>query len=275
MAERRMFAKTIIDSDAFLDMPLSAQALYFHLSMRADDDGFINNPKKIQRMIGSSEDDFKLLVVNGLVLSFESGITVIKHWRIHNYIRADRYKPSIYTERELVTLDEHLVYQISDETDTNGIPTDSQSVYQTETQVRLGKDSVGKDSIGKDSEGKDSEGKDKDILSACADVRSQFDYQKVVNLFNSVCKSLPKIQKLTDSRKQKIRKADKELNGDFESFFMRVENSDFLSGKNGKWQASFDWILKPQNLIKIIEGNYDGSGKNTQQDSAGGYDEEF
>lgn len=98
MAERRMFAKTIIDSDAFLDMPLSAQALYFHLSMRADDDGFINNPKKIQRMIGSSDDDLKLLVLKRFIIPFESGIVVIKHWKIHNYIRGDRKKDTVYPE---------------------------------------------------------------------------------------------------------------------------------------------------------------------------------
>ena len=92
MAERRMFAKTIIDSDAFLDMPLSTQALYFHLSMRADDDGFINNPRKIQRMIGASGDDLKLLLAKSFLIPFDSGIVVIKHWRIHNYIQKDRYK---------------------------------------------------------------------------------------------------------------------------------------------------------------------------------------
>ena len=96
MAERRMFAKTIIDSDAFLDMPLSAQALYFHLSMRADDDGFINNPKKIQRVIGGSDDDLKLLIAKRFLLPFESGVVVIKHWKIHNFIRTDRYKPTVY-----------------------------------------------------------------------------------------------------------------------------------------------------------------------------------
>ena len=87
MAERRMFSKTIIDSDAFLDMPLSTQSLYFHLSMRADDDGFINNPKKIQRMIGCADDDLKLLIAKNFIIPFESGIVVIKHWKIHNYIR--------------------------------------------------------------------------------------------------------------------------------------------------------------------------------------------
>lgn len=98
MAERRMFAKTIIDSDSFLDMPLSAQALYFHLSMRADDDGFINNPKKIQRMVGCADDDMRLLVAKAFIIPFESGVVVIKHWRINNYIRNDRYKPTNYTE---------------------------------------------------------------------------------------------------------------------------------------------------------------------------------
>lgn len=100
MAERRMFAKTIIDSDAFLDMPLSTQALYFHLSMRADDDGFINNPKKIQRMVGAGDDDIKLLIAKRFIIPFESGIVVIKHWKIHNYIQKDRYKPTIYQEEK-------------------------------------------------------------------------------------------------------------------------------------------------------------------------------
>lgn len=98
MAERRMFAKTIIDSDAFLDMPLSTQSLYFHLSMRGDDDGFINNPKKIQRMIGASDDDLKLLIAKNFIIPFESGIVVIKHWKIHNYIRGDRKKETVYPD---------------------------------------------------------------------------------------------------------------------------------------------------------------------------------
>ena len=94
MAERRMFSKSIIDSDVFLDMPLSTQALYFHLAMRADDEGFVNNPKKIQKMIGASDDDIRILVMKRYVLTFESGIIVIKHWKIHNYIQSDRFKPT-------------------------------------------------------------------------------------------------------------------------------------------------------------------------------------
>ena len=100
MAEKRMFAKTIIDSDAFLDMPLSTQALYFHLAMRADDEGFINNPKKIQRTVGSTDDDLKLLMLKNFIIPFESGIVVIKHWKIHNYIRKDRLQPTAYQEEK-------------------------------------------------------------------------------------------------------------------------------------------------------------------------------
>lgn len=148
MAERRMFAKTIIDSDAFLDMPLSTQALYFHLSMRADDDGFINNPKKIQRMVGASGDDLKLLIAKNFIIPFESGIVVIKHWKIHNYIRSDRYKETVYAE-EKASLDvkENGAYTFGIPNDaaldTVGIP----DGYQMDTQVRLGQDSVGKDSV--------------------------------------------------------------------------------------------------------------------------------
>ena len=141
MAERRMFAKTIIDSDAFLDMPLSTQALYFHLSMRADDDGFINNPRKIQRMIGACDDDLKVLVAKKFIIPFESGIVVIKHWKIHNYIRNDRYKETVYQEEKaLLAEKENKSYTF----DNSGIPDDNQVVYQLETQVRLGKDRIGK-----------------------------------------------------------------------------------------------------------------------------------
>ena len=100
MAERRMFAKTIVDSDMFLDMPLSSQALYFHLAMRADDDGFINNARKIQRMAGASGDDLKLLIAKRFLLEFPSGVIAIKHWRVHNYIRPDRYKETVYLEEK-------------------------------------------------------------------------------------------------------------------------------------------------------------------------------
>ena len=135
MAERRMFAKTIVDSDAFLDMPSSAQALYFHLGMRADDDGFVNSPRKIQRIVNSSDDDLKILLAKRFLIPFESGIVVIKHWRMHNYIQSDRYHPTVHHE-------EKARLQVKD----NGAYTESiQDVSRMEAQVRLGKDRIDKD----------------------------------------------------------------------------------------------------------------------------------
>ena len=152
MAERRMFAKTIIDSDAFLDMPHSTQLLYFHLSMRADDDGFINNPKKIQRIVGCGDDDLRLLIVKNFIIPFESGVVVIKHWRIHNFIRTDRYKETVYKEEKaMLDTKENKAYTLCNPL---GIPNDN----QMDTQVRLGKDrlELGKDSIEIENEGKPS-----------------------------------------------------------------------------------------------------------------------
>ena len=106
-----MFAKTVIDSDVFIEMPLSAQALYFHLGMRADDDGFVNNPRRIRNDIGAAEDDLKLLLAKRFVLTFDSGVIVIKHWRMHNYIQSDRYKPTVHTkEMALLRICENRAY---------------------------------------------------------------------------------------------------------------------------------------------------------------------
>ena len=141
MAERRMFAKTIIDSDAFLDMPMSARLLYYDLGMRADDDGFINSPKKIMRMIGASNDDVNILIARKFVIPFDSGVVVIKHWRINNYLRNDRYTETKYLEEKSnLEVDKNGSYTAKNNTGIPvGIPTVSTG------KVRLGKDSIGKD----------------------------------------------------------------------------------------------------------------------------------
>ena len=146
MAERRMFAKTIIDSDAFLEMPMSARLLYYDLSMRADDDGFVNSPRKIMKFIGASSDDMNILIARKFVIGFDNGVVVIKHWRIHNYIRGDRYKETTYKEQMAqLELDENKAYRLTGNLiATDGLPTVDQVSYQRETQVRLGKDRLGK-----------------------------------------------------------------------------------------------------------------------------------
>lgn len=139
MAQRRMLSKQITETDMFMDMPLSAQALYLHLIMNADDDGFIGNAKTILRMVGGSNDDLKLLIAKQFIITFDDGITVIRDWRIHNYIQKDRYHKTIYGN--------HLS-ELS--TDSNGSYSKEnaciQDVSKMDTQVRLGKVRLGKNS---------------------------------------------------------------------------------------------------------------------------------
>ena len=152
MAERRMFSKKIIDSDEFLDMPLKTQSLYFHLAMRADDDGFINNPKKLIRAIGASQSDLEMLIEKRFIIAFDSGILAIRHWKVHNYIAKDRYHTTMFVdEKKQLSCDENGAYMDEKESVYNPYTTCIQPVYKVYTQVRLGKDSIDKDSIGEGS----------------------------------------------------------------------------------------------------------------------------
>lgn len=246
MAERRMFAKTIIDSDMFLDMSLSTQALYFHLSMRADDDGFVNNPKKIQRMIGCGDDELKMLVAKKIIIPFESGICVIKHWRIHNYIRTDRYKETPYQEeKSQLILKDNNSYTLSNEVTTVGIPDGVQNGYQCETQDRLGKDRLGKDNN-----------------TISKDIVSSTKVQPIIDSWNSL--GLQKLVAINPNtnRYRLLNARIKEYGLD--TVLEAIENirySSFLKGQNNKnWTIRFDWLIKPNNFIKILEGNYRDKG---------------
>lgn len=243
MAERRMFAKKITESDSFLDMPSSTQMLYFHLSMNADDDGFVNNPKKIQRMCGASDDDFKLLVAKSFVILFESGIIVIKHWKMHNYIQSDRYKPTDYVdEKSMLGIKKNKAYTLDEsKMDTRCIQ-----------DVSVGKVSKGKDSIGKD---KDIEVEPEEIEHVTC--------KHIVNLYHTTCVSYPKVKTLSDARKKAINARLKCYSiDDFKTLFEKAEASDFLKGSNDRdWSANFDWLIKDANMAKVIDGNYDNKDK--------------
>ena len=142
MAQRRMFSKKITETDRFLEMPLSSQALYFHLNMGADDEGFIDKAKTIQRTIGASDDDMKLLIAKGFLLPFDSGVVVIRHWRIHNYIRSDRFQSTIHQdEKKQIDFDATKTANIKPI--SNVIP----NGYQMDTQVRLVEGSLDKVSL--------------------------------------------------------------------------------------------------------------------------------
>ena len=157
MANRRMFSKKITDTDKFLDMPASTQNLYFHLNMHADDDGFLGNAKTVKRMVGASDDDLKLLVTKQFLIPFDDGVVVIKDWRIHNYIRSDRYRSTIYIDhKSSLQINENQQYELISEQPkevgmTDGIPNGNQDGYQMDTQVRLGKVRLGKGRLELDS----------------------------------------------------------------------------------------------------------------------------
>ena len=173
MAQRRMFSLKIVNTDAFIEMPLSAQALYFHLGMNADDDGFVSNARRVQRLVGAADDDMKILLMKRFILAFDSGVVVIKHWRINNYIKGDRYTPTLYQEekgqlyvkKNGVYTDHPLLPPPPAEADKlpPSSPSDSemapeclQNGTKPEPQVRLGEDRSGEVSQGKESIGKNS-----------------------------------------------------------------------------------------------------------------------
>ncbi len=178
MAQRRMFSLKVVDTDAFMDMPLSAQALYFHLGMRADDDGFVSNARRVQKLVGAADDDLKILLMKRFLLPFNSGVVVIKHWRINNYVKGDRYTPTLYQEeKSTLFVKGNGVYTDHPiapppEAKAGKLPPSSpadadlknlepeclQNGSKMETQVRVGQESIGQVSLGE-------ERKDKFILS--------------------------------------------------------------------------------------------------------------
>lgn len=221
-----MFSKIIIDGDKFLDIPLSSQALYFHLGMRADDDGFINCPKKIQRMVGASDDDLEILIEKGFLIAFESGIVVIKHWRMHNCLRKDRHNGTIYTEeKSRLSITENGTY------------------IHNVTPVCLEK--VQDESTLNSQDGMDLKEERMIIL--------------VVNEYNRICVSFPKVHDISDHMKETIRESLKTNDiRIFMKLFKKAEGSSFLKGKNdNNWTASFDWLIATKNMEKVLAGQYD------------------
>ena len=212
MAERRMFAKTIVTSDAFLDMPPTARCLYFTLGMFADDDGFVNNPKSIMRQSGATLDDMNILIAKKFVINFESGVIVIKHWRIHNYIQSDRYRETKYKEElNSLTLDENKAYTIAN-TDVEALDTECiHDVSIVDTEVRLGK-SKSKDRLGKDK-------KTEDVYAGLPD-----NLKNTLNEFEEMRKSIKK--PMTDvARKRLIRELQKLAGEDVQKMIEILDQS--------------------------------------------------
>lgn len=229
MAQRRMFNKKITETDLFLDMPMSAQCLYFHLNMSADDDGFIGNVKTVKRMIGASDDDLKLLMAKEFIIPFESGVVVIKDWKIHNYIRSDRYAETVYLEeKKQLSVSDNGRY-------TNGIqnviPNDIPKVDEWDTQVRLGKDRLGKGN--------------KEILSG--DAEQPIPYSSIIDYLNE---QTEKKFKAASAANKKLIKA-RWNEGYREEDFRKVIDNKVIDWKGKKFGdgTDADKYLQPSTLF--------------------------
>ena len=262
MAERRMFAKTIIDSDAFLEMPISARLLYYDLGMRADDDGFVNSPKKIMRMVGASPDDLNILSLRKFIIPFENGVVVIKHWKIHNYIRKDTYSETPYKEqRALLELDENNAYRMIPE--QNQIPVNEPSTERG-LPVDTGKDRIGKDRLGQDS----IYISNTKVLDCPAETGR---FAEIVESWNSLSAyGIAQIKRIVDGsiRAKQLKSRISQYGEDaIIEAIDRIRRSKFLQGDNNRgWIITFDWFIKPSNFAKVYEGNYD-NGNHKQADN--------
>lgn len=216
MAQRRMISKRVTDTDTFLTLPLPAQALYFHLNIHADDDGFVGNAQAIQRMIGAGDDSLKLLIAKQFLLPFDNGLVVIKDWRIHNYIQKDRYSKTQYiNEKKQLTVEENGTY-------TKCV----QDVSGMEAQVRLGKDRLGKR---------------KDILSG-TEVPDHIPYAEIVKYLN---------QKTNKKYKSSGAKTRRLIKSRVNDGFTLDDFKKVIDNKVSEWGSNPDMeqYLRPETLF--------------------------
>ena len=314
MAERRMLSRTILDSDKFLDMPLTTQALYIHLIMNADDDGFLNNSQKITRMIGAGKKDFELLISAEFIIDFDNGICAVKHWKLHNYIRSDRYKPTVYQdELSRLVIASNKVYEESKtygktkvyEADTNEklsysnsddiipkaeIKGDDKSLRDNNIEDIIGKDN--QQDIFLESETEVNEepykGEENYEFSEQKSVFSEEkvdgipsdDHMETQNRLDEISVDKDSIEKVMEkwnllgisniscikNTRQKLLKARIKEHGtdNVINAIGNIEKSSFLKGQNDRgWVITFDWFVKPNNFIKVFEGNYDDNNSSS------------
>lgn len=265
MAQKRMFNMKIVDSDAFLDMPLSAQCLYFHLNMRADDDGFVGNPKRITRLINANDDDLKLLLMKKFILAFDSGVIVIKHWRMHNTLSSRAYTETAYLEeKSSLLLKKNKSYSLSE-----GAPIDDSALIESQSKAGSESECIKNAFLMQGDKIREEENRDisiSDEIDCCTDV------QRVVNAWNAI--GLQKIVRLDPESKrgQMLRKRIKDYGVDqIVAAIESIPESDFLMGKKKDFKATFDWFIKPNNFPKVLEGNYRNGPKTVYETDSDPY----
>lgn len=246
-----MFSIDVVCSDNFIDMPFSSQALYFQLSMQADNEGFVSSPKSVARMMGAKKEDIENLKNNNLIIPFDSGIIVIAHWLINNNLRTNRAKATSFVkEKEALSIENNIyilnLNMANDRQVTGNCQANDRQVTgncpPSIVEYSIVENSIVENSIEKNKK-----------------TNETIPFQKIVDIYNSTCIKLPKVVRLTDNRKKAIKARYMEYEKDisiFETLFKKVNESDFLQGINGEWKANFDWLLKQQSMVKVLEDQY-------------------
>ena len=259
MADRRMITRKVTDDDHFIALSSSAQALYLHLNMSADDDGFCNQISTAMFRSHASVQDLEALLEKRFLLQFDSGVIVIKHWRMANALRKDRYTPTAFQEEmSKLKLKDNGSYTMEGASVASWLPDGCQVVTERLPQVRLGKDSIGKDSIGKVNE------------TISVDMVCSTDVQRVIERWNSL--GLGQVNKVVagTDRERLLKKRIKDYGID--EVLRAIENvreSKFLNGGNSKgWIITFDWFIRPNNFPKVLDGNYAKSSSGSKLDES-------
>lgn len=266
MATKRMFSIDIVGTDKFLCMPSTSQNLYFHLGLRADDDGFVSSPTMTMRLIGCQPDDLEVLISRGYVIRFESGIIVITDWNLNNNkIKSDRYRKTLYQDEFNLIEQQEGRYIIKNEVLETPILKDGSRMEPEWNRNGTGTEpernhngTVDKNRIDKNREEEIRE--DKKRIDK---INKKESCQQIVDMYNDICISLPKVEKLTPQRISMISSRLKEYSEiEFQKLFEMAEASEFLTGSSG-WKANFNWLLNETNMVKVLEGNYINKKKDT------------
>lgn len=297
MANRRMFSLSVIDTDKFLDMPVSSQLLYFHLGMRADDDGFVSSPKRIARTTNCGDDDLRILATKGYIIPFESGVVVIRHWRQNNQLRSDRYRETVCkNEKATLSIIDNIYIESTNEAPDSipvdipndipasvptGKPTVDSTTYHREPQYSIGKYSIDKSSIDKSSiekvedresidnrgyGGKKERERKEPNETSCPQYSSpsypqsqQLTANDIVDLFNDICTTYPTVNNITQysTALSNSLMFDRYSKADYSTIFQKAEQSSTLKARIHDEESPVDFGWILEHSKEIKDGAFD------------------
>lgn len=277
MRSRTSFAERVVCSTEFLGMSVRAQCLYFALCMRADDDGFVGSPKPVMQIISATETELSELVSKKYIISFDDGVIAIRHWFVNNCIRKVTYTPSVHQDKKRVILPGNgKIYNVPEESGENEEIGEQPTEKPDFPEVKVGPPRKGPapplmvppssppgTPVSFPPYNPPTPPKDTPP-SPCArggaqEKRETPDYQRIMEMYNTTCRSYPRLTRLSEDRRKAIRARLTEYSmEDFQRLFDKAEKSSFLRGQNDRnWTANFDWLIRDRNMARVLDGNYD------------------